>query len=231
MDLASLDAFSYRLRAGQTREIELVTSVRVEARSLREEITGGYYDDAQLSRFWELVERSPLQLMTSNPELSQRAGLGQRFFSTVAIDRRRPKLANMLRALTAIIEVADERLADIETASGSPAEWIVNPLLADPKALRELEDQLLQLIKYLRHSNSLSDDQIIDQHWRKSLIDLLETTLAILKAPMIERSIFRRTGSSLAAAGQAMASHTSAGFFGAVGGAVATVLLQIANLD
>jgi hypothetical protein len=58
-------------------------------------------------------------LWTSNAELGARAGLGNGFFSSVARDHRRPKLTNFLKALTAIIDVADERLRNVPRAGVS----------------------------------------------------------------------------------------------------------------
>lgn len=77
-------------------------------------MSSGSYGDRELKIFWKLAESAGLDLSISNPELGIRAGLGEKYFSSVVRDRRRPKLENFLRALTAIIEVADERLMDID---------------------------------------------------------------------------------------------------------------------
>lgn len=63
----------------------------------------------------DLQNNARLILRASNPELAQRAGLGDSFFSTVIRDKRNPKLESFLRALTAMIDLADERLFDIDS--------------------------------------------------------------------------------------------------------------------
>jgi len=109
--------YSLRLRQDQPQEIEIASSIRENAISLREKVSTGSYGDEELKKFWSIIERTQSGLMVSNPQLAERAGLGSQFFSSVARERRRPKLSNFLKALTAIIDVATERLSDIERAN------------------------------------------------------------------------------------------------------------------
>ena len=108
-----------RLRSDQKVEIENVRAFRKTAFELRSQISQGSYDDEELRTFWALAERANLILRASNTELAERAGLGDQFFSSVARDRRRPKLTNFLKALTAMIDVADERLFDVDNLRAS----------------------------------------------------------------------------------------------------------------
>jgi hypothetical protein len=61
-----------------------------------------------------MAEVASSTLHIANPELAERAGLGANFFTTIVRDKRNPKFQNFFRALTVLIEVADERLADVE---------------------------------------------------------------------------------------------------------------------
>lgn len=105
-----------RFGAAQTKEIAAVRSLRNSANALRSKVSLGSYDDNDLILFWKLSDSAGNILFISNPELASRAGLGSGFFSTVAKQHRRPKLVNFLRALTAIIDTADERLYDVDGA-------------------------------------------------------------------------------------------------------------------
>ncbi len=89
------------------------------AADLRTEVSQGSYEDQQLQQFWMLTQSAGPILKISNPELGMRAGLGDGFFMSVSRDHRRPKLANFLKALTTVVEVADERLATIEMGGRS----------------------------------------------------------------------------------------------------------------
>jgi hypothetical protein len=111
-----------RLHPGQLHMVAKVKAFREEAIDLRTKVSAGTYGDTERDRFYQLVNSVKVILHASNTELAERAGLGDSFFSTLLRDRRYPKLANFLRALTAMIEVADERLYDIDrdpTASGA----------------------------------------------------------------------------------------------------------------
>jgi hypothetical protein len=112
--VATGPSYAARLSADQKVQISEVRRLRRAAADLRSRVSQGSYGDEELALFWKLVGSADLVLRASNPELGARAGLGDNFFSSVARDRRRPKLTNFLKALTAIIEVADERLFDID---------------------------------------------------------------------------------------------------------------------
>jgi len=92
-------------------DIDDVRQLQEAAIDLRLRVSHGSCGEDELNRFWALVGNAGIVLLVSNPELSVRAGLGENFFASVVRDHRQPKLANFLRALGAIIEVADERLA------------------------------------------------------------------------------------------------------------------------
>ena len=111
-----------RLHPDQLHLVAKVKNLRSEANALRSQVSAGSYGDPERERFYKLANSAGITLRISNPELAQRAGLGDSFFSTLVRDRRYPKLENFLRALTAMIDVADERLFDIDSdpiASGT----------------------------------------------------------------------------------------------------------------
>lgn len=103
-----------RLHPNQLHLIAKVRRLRSEANALRSQVSAGSYEDSERERFYKLALNAGTTLRISDPELAQRAGLGDSFFSTLVRDRRYPKLQNFLRALTAMIDVADERLLDID---------------------------------------------------------------------------------------------------------------------
>jgi hypothetical protein len=112
--VATEPSYTIRYRPDQKAEIARARHLRDAAANLRSRASNGSYGDEELADFWKLVGSAGIALAASNPELGIRAGLGDQFFSSVTRDRRRPKFANFLKALTAIIEVADERLMDID---------------------------------------------------------------------------------------------------------------------
>ena len=103
-----------RLSPDQTKEIELIKDFRSRAAALRNAASRGTYDDAHIRQFWQLCESAGLILYASNSELAQRAGLGDGYFSSIPREQRRPKLTNLMKALSVFIEVADERLFEVE---------------------------------------------------------------------------------------------------------------------
>ena len=104
-----------RLRSDQIEEINAVSAFRGELLNLKEVVSQGSYSKKDATHFWNLAGRVSIILQVSNSELAERAGLGAGFFATVVRDKRTPKLDNFLRALTAMIEVANERLHEVES--------------------------------------------------------------------------------------------------------------------
>lgn len=137
------EALPTRLHPGQFHMVAKVKALRAEATDLRIKVSAGGYGDAERERFYRLVKSAGAILHSSNRELAERAQLGDSFFSTLLRDRRYPKLANFLRALTAIIEVANERLFDVDR---DPAAGDVLPNLAKiSQRIRQDQPQLLLL--------------------------------------------------------------------------------------
>jgi hypothetical protein len=147
--LLSDTSHSMRLRPEQKREIDQAKRMRAEATALRTRVSQGSYATPELQQFWALANSAGVTLFVSNPELAVRAGLGDNFFTTVYRDRRHPKLTNFLRALTAIIEVADERLYDIDRIHDTS---VHSSLSLDTIKLRLEQDyvELLALSQSLR---------------------------------------------------------------------------------
>ncbi len=95
-------------------KIAAIRQLREQAINLRRDVSEGSYGLDELTRFYKLIEISESTLVMANSTLSEHAGLGSGFFATVARDGRSPKLQNFLRALTAIIEVSNERLVHVD---------------------------------------------------------------------------------------------------------------------
>ncbi|WP_143278606.1 hypothetical protein [Bradyrhizobium sp. Y36] len=137
-----------RLRPDQLQPVAQAKKLRAEVIKLRAKVSEGSYGDAELRRFWRLAETAGLILFVSNTELSERAGVGANFFSTVARDKRRPKLHNFLRALTVLLEVANERLADVDgdqIIEKSGSEKISERIRQDRFSLLQLARSLAQV--------------------------------------------------------------------------------------
>lgn len=84
-----------RLRGDEVDQIARVKELRREAESLRQAISSkGWYRQDEAERFWALARNASLILKMSNPELADRAGLGSGFFTSVAREKRKPKLEN-----------------------------------------------------------------------------------------------------------------------------------------
>lgn len=117
---------------GKVPNLRSVNQLRQDAADLRSAVSQGSYGDEELQSFWEMTATASLVLRMSNADLSARAGLGDNFFMSVSRDRRRPKLANFLRALTAIIDVADIRLKSDRRSSRrvSPSGAVTNERIA-----------------------------------------------------------------------------------------------------
>jgi NADH/NAD ratio-sensing transcriptional regulator Rex len=120
--------------------------LRLAATMLRQRASGGSYDDPELIRFYQLVESAPKVLRISSSELAERAGLGAKFFSTVWREKRRPKLVNFLRALTAIIEGANEQLL-AEGASSNSSSRIQTRIWQDYAEVRDMATCLGRLAR------------------------------------------------------------------------------------
>jgi hypothetical protein len=116
-----MDSHTVRFRTDQRAQVREARKLRQEASDLRSLVSEGTYGNDELTTFYRLTEKAGIVLEMSNPELAGRVGLGSSFFSSVSRDGRRPKLTNFLRALTAIIDVANERLFDIDNAKVAPS--------------------------------------------------------------------------------------------------------------
>src|SRR5216684_4269081 len=140
---------SYRLRLDQKDETARVRQLREAAKNLRSIVSQGSYSDEELRRFWALAENAGLILMASNSELAARAGVGGDFFLSVVRQRRRPKLPNFLKALTAIIDVADERLHDIDKGGSVSSNSSTAESTARTLRIEQDHAQLLPLARSL----------------------------------------------------------------------------------
>lgn len=214
------------LRLETEEQVAAVKALRQRAANLRGRVSRGEYDDNEAHEFWELVRRSSLTLFVSNTQLSERAGLGKRFFATAY--GRFPKYPNMLRALGAIVEASNDVLGVARGGSAGEAEWVENAFLSSPEHLARVEADLTSLILHLKSSNSLSEVPELDALWRANLIALLETTIAVLRSPLVEPTLLNRVSRTLAAASKKVAADSSAGFFGGLAGAAAVELAKMA---
>jgi hypothetical protein len=135
--------------------IAKVRRLQSEADALRSLVSAGSYGDPERLRLYKLANSAGTTLRISNAELAQRAGLGDTFFSTLVRDRRSPKLENFLRALTAIIEVADERLVDVDR---EPADGDALPISA--KIIQRIKQDRADLLLLAHSLSQMALDEI-----------------------------------------------------------------------
>jgi hypothetical protein len=178
--------------------IEAAKQLRDSAIALRDRVSTGGYENPDVADFWKILEAAPSVLLAKPEVLSAKAGLGPAYFVSVVKERRYPKLHNFLKAISAVIDLADQRLSEMEPSSQIVrVGWKPNPLASSPARADQLQRQLVDLVRSLKASNALSDVPELDAYWRKTLIALLETVIAVLKAPLAEPSLLKRAVTGL----------------------------------
>lgn len=220
---------SVALRYSDPNSIERAQLIRSHVNQLLFVLENGSWDVSNYDEFWSLCKNAGVNLSASNPQLSERAGLAKSFFTTVASSRVRAKPDTIRKALKALLSIADERLYDVDLEkqkdTATSLQWQLNPHQKNIDIIESTQDLLLRLIEQLKHSNSLHEIPEIDNHFRRSTTELLETVVALLKAPLIERTLFERTAIALKSLTVKVGDHTSAGFFGGLAGAGATAII------
>lgn len=141
--------YAVRWRPEQKSEITQTRRLLSEATALRAKVSQGAYGDADLVAFWRLISSAGPTLRASSTELADAAGVGPQYFSSVARDNRRPKFANFLKALTAIIEISRERLVDVDrlVAAKNTPEEIARRLAQQAPELGLLASSLSQIAR------------------------------------------------------------------------------------
>jgi len=152
--LDSVEPEKFRFRSDQRELIADARLIRHIAGQLRNKVAGGNYTDDDLKIFWEIANTAGTRLVISNLELAERAGVGDRFFASVGHEKRRPKLTNFLKALTAVIEVADERLSAADQNSRSNLARVIDNAFSRPQP--DIRDIILLSVSLSR----LAQDEI-----------------------------------------------------------------------
>lgn len=210
------------------RAIDATRKLRDAAIDLKDRAASGGYENPDVAAFWKLVENAPSILFIRPDELSKRAGLGANYFASMVKEKRYPKLHNFLKAISAVIAVADNRLAEVEPSSQLVrVGWIANPLATDTYRAEALQNRLVDLVRELKSSNALSDIPELDAYWRKTLISLLETTIQVLRAPLAEPSLFQRTVTGLRGFAKEAAKTASKQFVGGLAEKAAKELSEL----
>ena len=144
--MAKASSHVTNINLGEGAKIASIKKLRTEAITLRSEASGGSYGEDELRRFYTIIEAAEPTLVMSNVELGERVGLGSGYFGSVARAGRYPKLVNFLRALTSVIEVADERLVHVDALevrnSASPTAIGYSRIEQDHAELRALAHSL-----------------------------------------------------------------------------------------
>jgi hypothetical protein len=77
-------------------------------------------------------------------------------------------------------------------------QWVAIQLTSDTKAkINIISTMLDSIVENVKHSNLPSSEQALSEIERKQLIVILETALAMIKAPMVERGLLKQTRSAL----------------------------------
>jgi hypothetical protein len=225
-----IEALIARIDKGAIDEIKAAQAIRTKAINLRDRVARtGRYDDADLHEFLSIVSKAGNALIVSNSVLAEKAELRSDFFSRISREPRRPRLTNMLSALSGVILVAHERLADVDDRNPSPTEpsWVPNPLREKEAMAEKLRQDLISVVRNLKGSNSLSEVPEIDKHFRENLIDLLETVISILKAPLVEKNLFSAAGDKLKELASSLGQHGAKEFIGELATNVASTLIKL----
>lgn len=213
-------SFPTRLHPHQLHLVAKVKALRSEANALRSQVSAGSYSDPERERFYKIAQNAGLVLRISNPELAERAGLGSAFFSTLIRDRRYPKLANFLRALTAIIDVADERLFDIDREAATSgilpsSSKISQRILQDRQELLTLAQSLSQLaweeIDKLDAERPNDPDRIASYGKQRELLELfangfsrIAKELAAIEIDEAEPTLFNNATKAIESVGNGL---------------------------
>jgi hypothetical protein len=126
-------------------------------------------------------------------------GQVRRADATAVLDRLRTYLRGQDQARASEPE---ERLAEPQvrpkpfTIEGE--QWVAVQLTSETKAKINVISTLLDsIIQAVKHSNAPPEDEVLTELERQQLIVLLETALSVLKGPMVEKGLLKRTRSAL----------------------------------
>ncbi len=173
--------------------------------AVRESAGKGTYHDADLASLSDCLNALASLEKASRGSVARIANVSIQTVRAIETGHIQPRYYNFMRVLDAALNVAGElgQLASApdahpgsvlrQAASGGwPADWVVK-VEGDEVAL--LRETLAGLIEWLQTSNSVGgEDSAINKITREELITILETALAMLKGPMVERGFLSRTG-------------------------------------
>jgi hypothetical protein len=127
-------------------------------------------------------------------------GQVRRADATAVLDRLRTYLRGQDQARAS---EAEERLAEPQAARPKPfmiegEQWVAVQLTSETKAKINVISTLLDsIIQAVKHSNAPPEAEVLTELERQQLIVLLETALGVLKGPMVEKGLLKRTRSAL----------------------------------
>lgn len=149
-------------------------------------------------------------------EIAEQIGVSYRILSNLA-DGGTPKLENFLRCTNNLILLFEEWIANHPEVAP-----VVSGVSADWKALRNtttlkiqiISEQIVELLDLVRHSNALAmNDAVLPPELKAQLIALLETTLAQLRSPLVEKTFITKIGKWLLGLSKKAAVDMGAGIF------------------
>jgi hypothetical protein len=111
----------------------------------------------------------------------------------ILVDRLRSHVKSLGQVGPSSKETPDERLVVVErpTVSFDAVEWRSVPRTRDVKdKIAEISRLLDDIIGGVKRSNNSPDSRYLSDVERQQLIAVLETTLAILRAPVVEKGLF-----------------------------------------
>ncbi len=143
-----------------------------------------------------------------------------------------PSLFNYQRTLSGLVRICDQVLLGLEpelpeTSRPSPAEWLLVPpsLRMKTAHVSELLSSIILQLRGVNDPGALADG--LEEVDKAHLISLLETTLVVLKAPMVEAGLLKRSAKWLGHLGTKAADRASMAALGALATEGAHELIKI----
>jgi hypothetical protein len=215
-----------------TAEVTLLNLKRRASELLAKAPQDGF-TDADCARLSKIIEETKSFFgYRSYARMATDVGVSARVLTDRAKRPRvAPSLFNYQRTLDGLIQIYAQTLAegfpDFPDKNDSPnAQWTVVPITHRAK-IAHISDLLSSVILQLRRINddsSLSDG--FNDLDKAHLIEILETALVVLKAPMVEIGLLKRSAKWLAHVGRTVGDRASMAALGAAAAESSKELIQ-----
>ena len=177
---------------------------------MHESTSAGRYGDSDLVVLSKSLLWTKSNLGLTVVELSKKLIFSPKVISSI-LGCNRPRFDNFLRCTNNLIALLDEWISEHPGVppvfSGQPADWRTLKASASKK-IQKIAQEITELLDIVRYSNSLAmSDGILTPELRAQLVALLETTLAQLHSPVIEKSFMSKMASWIPKLGKKVAAE------------------------